>query len=61
VQWHILKDAPSFRYCTVSTRASKLSDVGVRYANICRRLLTALDEVDTLVASRSRRRLARWR
>lgn len=34
-----------------STRASKLSDVGERYADICRRLLTALDEADTLVAS----------
>ncbi|HUN39157.1 MAG TPA: LysR family transcriptional regulator [Acetobacteraceae bacterium] len=34
-----------------STRASKLSDVGVRYADICRRLLTALDEADTLAAS----------
>jgi DNA-binding transcriptional LysR family regulator len=34
-----------------STRASKLSDVGGRYADICRRLLTALDEADTLVAS----------
>jgi DNA-binding transcriptional LysR family regulator len=34
-----------------STRASKLSDVGARYADICRRLLTALDEADTLVAS----------
>lgn len=34
-----------------STRASKLSDVGARYADICRRLLTALDEADTLMAS----------
>jgi DNA-binding transcriptional LysR family regulator len=34
-----------------STRASKLSDVGERYADICRRLLTALDEADTMVAS----------
>jgi DNA-binding transcriptional LysR family regulator len=34
-----------------STRASKLSDVGERYADICRRLLTALDEADTLAAS----------
>jgi DNA-binding transcriptional LysR family regulator len=34
-----------------STRTSKLSDVGARYADICRRLLTALDEADTLMAS----------
>jgi DNA-binding transcriptional LysR family regulator len=34
-----------------STRASKLSDVGERYADICRRLLTALDEADTIAAS----------
>jgi len=33
-----------------STRASKLSDVGEHYADICRRLLAALDEADTLVA-----------
>jgi DNA-binding transcriptional LysR family regulator len=34
-----------------STRASKLSDVGERYADICRRLLNALDEADTIAAS----------
>ena len=34
-----------------STRASKLSDVGERYAGICRRLLTALEEADALAAS----------
>jgi DNA-binding transcriptional LysR family regulator len=34
-----------------SPRASKLSDVGERYADICRRLLTALEEADTLAAS----------
>jgi DNA-binding transcriptional LysR family regulator len=33
-----------------STQASKLSDVGERYADICRRLLTALDEADTMMA-----------
>jgi DNA-binding transcriptional LysR family regulator len=33
-----------------STRASKLSDVGERYASICRRLLTVLDECDMLVS-----------
>ena len=33
-----------------STRASKLSDVGERYADICRRMLLALDEADTLAA-----------
>ncbi len=34
-----------------STRASKLSDVGERYASICRRLLIALDEADMLASS----------
>ena len=34
-----------------STRASKLSDVGERYADMCRRMLTALDEADALAAS----------
>ena len=34
-----------------STRASKLSDVGERYAGLCRQLLTALDEADALAAS----------
>jgi len=34
-----------------STRASKLSDVGERYASICRRLLSALDEADTIASS----------
>ncbi len=34
-----------------STRASRLSDVGARYADICRRMLVALDEADTLAAS----------
>jgi DNA-binding transcriptional LysR family regulator len=46
---------------SLGTRASKLSDVGTRYANICRRLLTALDEAGSPVTSRSRRRLPRWR
>jgi DNA-binding transcriptional LysR family regulator len=34
-----------------STRVSKLSDVGERYADVCRRMLIALDEADTLAAS----------
>jgi len=34
-----------------SPRSSKLSDVGERYADICRRMLIALDEADTLAAS----------
>ena len=34
-----------------STRASKLSDAGERYADICRHLLIALDEADTIAAS----------
>jgi hypothetical protein len=34
-----------------STRASKPSDVGARYADTWRRLLTALDEADTLAVT----------